>query len=255
MVLVVVVVAAMAAVTSERERFPLSPSPRSSPALHFIVLKRDRARVKHVADMIERHHLRDDAFLVPAIDGRTVQSPYTAWQRHFLTNATPPLRTGQIGCALSHLRLWQSFLEGGGGGGSRGRPRDRLVVFEDDALLVDGFRAKLMRFMQHLPEDVDIAQLLHHKGAKPRFRRSARTVNAYVKTGYPQSGLVGYVLSRKGARKLLAMCTPIVAPIDNMIAKNIRHGRVVSYVPTEVIVQMPYLLRSNIWTSKRHRWA
>lgn len=115
-----------------------------------------------------------------------------------------PLRPGEIGCYASHLALWRALLASGA---------PRLAVFEDD-VEVSPELPRVLGAIRRLPAGWDMVKLAgraHEKAAGhgPLLRDHALIAYARV-----PSLTSGYVISREGARKLLAHRPPFGRPID-----------------------------------------
>jgi GR25 family glycosyltransferase involved in LPS biosynthesis len=97
-----------------------------------------------------------------------------------------------LGCALAHVKTWKTFL-------STNEPY--CVIFEDDAVFEPGFRNKFDICFKHIPSDYDIFYIgcLHNKNFVDN------NINQYIKIPDCFLGLHSYVLSRKGAEKLLKL--------------------------------------------------
>ena len=206
--------------------------------LHFIVLEKDKSRINHVNNLINTYNIRNYK-IIRAIDGTNINKDDWINNNYIKKEKINKLRSGALGCALSNITLWEKFVTN--------NKENILVVFEDDVYFTKNFKKILVNYINNLPNDFDISQLLIHESQKSYFN-SSPNINAYVKKGYPQYGTVGYILSKKGAKKLLNYCKPIYTTIDNMIFDQIRNNRIISYVPRETIITMPYNFKSNIWS-------
>jgi GR25 family glycosyltransferase involved in LPS biosynthesis len=138
---------------------------------------------------------------VSAVDGTILQSTVTL-ERLFLGNDFGS-RRGVIGCALSHLELWSDVADGDHGW---------QVIFEDDTSLVDHFDRRLDIVEDELADrynEVDIVFL----GYLPWQQYHAEMVSdveegsALVPMRWERylGGLGSYVLTRRGARRLLEL--------------------------------------------------
>ncbi|KAK4805925.1 hypothetical protein QYF61_021489 [Mycteria americana] len=108
-----------------------------------------------------------------------------------------PLTKGELGCFLSHYRVWQEIAA---------RGLEKSVVFEDDLRFEIFFKRRLMNLMHDL-EAEGLAWDLIYIGRKrmqvERPEKSVPRVRNLVEADYSYWTL-GYVLSLRGARKLLA---------------------------------------------------
>lgn len=204
--------------------------------LYFIVLQKDKERVEHIKNLIKKFNIQNYE-IISAVDGSKLNMGELIKNNYINPEKINKLKKGEIGCAMSHIRLWERFL--------KNTNENIFLVFEDDVYLDKNFKDNLMNYIKNLPKDFDISQLLIHDAQKRRFI-SSKNINKYVKEGYPQYGTVGYIISRKGIKKLLQNCRPIFTTIDNMIMNNIKHVNIKSYVPRESIIFMPYRFKSNI---------
>jgi GR25 family glycosyltransferase involved in LPS biosynthesis len=114
----------------------------SIPKIFCLTLKRTPLRKEYAQNHFISHGI-DNVTFFDGIDGdrfglRTV-IPYKD------DNPTGPdyfIKQGRIGCILSHYMLWTtlSYL-----------PYDEIIIFEDDAVLCDGFIGKFLEYKQNLP--------------------------------------------------------------------------------------------------------
>ena len=215
-----------------------------TPEFTFICLKTNRERHEHVKKLIKQHTLC--ATIFSALDGTKISYAKYVDQGYITLKATQQMREGAIGCGISHIKVWENFISSG---------KAHLTIFEDDVWFNPDFNRHYANFMQHVPADFDLCQLLHHptKWARESKLKFGRKIDEYICEGYPQPGLVGYVISQKGARKLIGLVTPMVKPIDNMIIDHIRSKTLISYCPVEQFIKMPYKYKSNIWTTNSRK--
>jgi len=199
-----------------------------------------------------------------AIDGRKMTSPEIQWwvQNNYLANNYQnnpsegiPFRQGQIGCALSHIRLWEHILKIG---------LPMVCIIEDDAKFMTANAPQQIRqIIQELPEDWDHCNLYHH----PKFTLNDPNLHItdkqLIMKSVPMWGTVGYLISQRGIKKLLRYTKPIFNTIDEMIKHLITKSLIKSYtIRTPIIdtigdlVSIPTpnqdhpILKSTIWTSE-----
>ena len=107
-----------------------------------------------------------------------------------------------IGCALSHLTVWQRIVDD---------ELDAALIFEDDARLVPNFNEKLSMAVSSVPSDYHVL-LLGCFMCSPILQRlagySLKTDHSEEKNQYTRrisvfGGLHAYVVSQAGARYLL----------------------------------------------------
>ena len=136
------------------------------------------------------------------------------------------LSPAEIGCSLSHVRLYEHIVE---------RAIPITLVLEDDAMLADGFGPKLQALIRALPSSWDLVQLIY---ACPDFEPiDGSVVRFRMKTGLPAAS-AGYLVTLLGAKKLLTEAYPIHYPADSFIGRSPRWG-------VEVYGAQPQLVTIN----------
>ena len=152
------------------------------------------------------------------------------FQPHYDANATSRVCEGDLASALSHITLLEHFVESG---------LSSMIVFEDEAELDPDFETKYLTFRKRLPSDFDIVQFWHHEDKAHHLRYQSQykiSGNDYVMRSYAPWGTVGYVVSRKGALKLLSKVKPIWNSYDAMFIDLIKANDFVTYMPTDDLV-------------------
>ena len=136
---------------------------------------------------------------------------------------------GEIGCYLSHRRLWETVLE---------QQVDPVVVLESDATLGRDFVA-VIRTLEAANFDWDIAMLCYSKLAASFWGRRRLVANTRVvkfanrRTFYS----TGYMLNRRAIEVLLSVSETIRMPIDDLVSG----GRVDKHL--ELIAVSPQCVR------------
>jgi len=120
---------------------------------------------------------------------------------------------GGVGCYMSHTSVWKKFLE---------RPEPYAMVLEDDALLYDGFLEDFQNAMKDatlLPQvpDVWFFNMPSHfyydnKGRARPDTITERNLGPWVT--HTCSAFTGYLISKKGAKKLLETAFPLDMHVD-----------------------------------------
>lgn len=185
--------------------------------VYVINLDRDRDRL---ARFLETNAHVPDTVRFPAIDGGTMDR--AVLQREGIISADLTYGAGQLGCALSHIRLWHTAV-------TENRP---VTVVEDDAILAPDFGPAHNAFSRKLPGDWGIAlwgwnfdQSLWTEipegvaQATLRFDQNALRENIEVFRQSPVAhapirlrhafGTLAYSVSPLGAAALLKLCLPL----------------------------------------------
>jgi len=158
-------------------------------------------------------------------DGRRIDR--SDWIRRGLIDKDCKLRRGQLGCYDSHVRVWKKM---------RADKVGRMLICEDDAGLFNN--AVTTAYLKQLETetrriDYDMLMLGHHcRGENARVSRNVEQAPDTV-------GLFAYVLTLRGAEKLLKMqLVPYKVPIDNLISSFIKKAnlRIVRATPAVCFV-------------------
>lgn len=104
------------------------------------------------------------------------------------------LTPGAVGCALSHLNLWNSV-----------QPHKNLVIFEDDIILCQNFKARLHELVKEVPDDWELLYLGSH--IKPKIL--AESACPYFVPKGQVNGTGSYLINAAGAEKLRKLCFPL----------------------------------------------
>jgi glycosyl transferase family 25 len=205
----------------------------------FVInLERNRQRREFALQRLAGLGLKAEIF--PAVDGKTLNlgelekdGIYNDGVAH--EKFSRSLSMGEIGCSLSHLRLYKKMLDENIG---------LALVLEDDAMLVDGAREQLAALIERLPGDCDLLQLIYecrdHSPVAPGI------VRFHSKSCMPVAS-AGYLIRASGARKLLGEGYPVRYPADSFIGRSPRWG-------TNVYGALPKPVKiNNIFPSEIYR--
>lgn len=146
---------------------------------------------------------------------------------------------GERGCAHSHLRLWRLAA-------TRHEP---TLALEDDVYLsfdrsagkgkMNGktFTKRLASALEHAPSDFDVIYLGwsgwrggNFMAWKPETEALSKESQKYLRKAEYVWTTVAYVISPKGAQKLLDVGVPLNQPVDNFMAWEASQGRLNSFV-------------------------
>ena len=175
-----------------------------------------------------------------------------------------------IGIAMSHINVWKTFLES---------KKENCIIVEDDALFVNNFTNKLKRGLDNTPSDYDILYLGCF-GCQSRYNYHTimhaqfdyKRINDYVSVPGIAFATHGYIVSRKGAKKLVKYLDKnIYMHIDGcmqdlhkskLIKEYVLNDRIIyqsstdSLVSTNTTNNHPYIvtkLLSNIYLDEKLR--
>jgi len=211
------------------------PTVRWRVAAIVILLLRDRDRQENVWDKIlpeipaTVHRAVDALFRKKEVEGKLknedtslVVAPDPAiWK-------SEKLKRGHVAQALSHRTAWRRFLQ-------ETTDLDHLIVLEDDADVnwnfKDIFGATLEKLDEIYPAFHEIYDLLYLRVPWDDYDdRPELNVNQFLNLPYPFAKLTAYMVSRRGARKLLDLTTHLDRPLPFLVNDLACRNKVVSFV-------------------------
>ena len=149
---------------------------------------------------------------------------------------------GGVGCYMSHTSVWKKFLE---------RPEPYAMVLEDDAVLYDGFLEDFQNAMKDatlLPQVPDVwffnvpnAWYYEYKGKPHPLTVKAQNLGPWVTNTC--SPFTGYLISKRGAEKLLETAFPMDMHVDLYTCLAGDLNRVFTVAHRNVVVK-DYLLKA-----------
>ncbi|VUZ49167.1 unnamed protein product [Hymenolepis diminuta] len=176
--------------------------------IYLINLERRPDRLKKMNYALREQGIK--AKLLRATDGRELNPDLIrAWNITQLSGYADPyhkraLKYGEIGCFLSHYRIWRDMIE---------HDYERILILEDDLRFVPGFNRRLAATVKEA--DVSLADWeLLYVGRK-RMSSNEVMVKGTRLLAYPSYTYwtLAYVLRRSGAHKLMAQ-----RPLEKMVA-------------------------------------
>ena len=159
-------------------------------SIYVINLKRSPERLARIEQQLSK--LGNSFTRVDAVDHKTNVDFET-----LRNTMRVHIQRGHAGCALSHILLLQSFIRDGNS--------KYCVVLEDDAELLRKLpdsESKISDNIRSINRDLDILYITPSVSCDDKRR---------VVAG---SGTYGYIITRKGAAKVLKICQDLTAPID-----------------------------------------
>lgn len=169
--------------------------------IYVINLEKDKERINKVEKMLNAHG--HNYTKVDGVYGKEM----TQEEKH--ENCTSIFANyginGAIGCAMSHKKTWELISQNDG----------VALILEDDVILSDDFNIELKKVLDNTPKDFDLLYLGYTLGSVTDnnvtelfaffkgLRHKGGIVNEYVHIPIYPFACHSYVLSNKGAKKLL----------------------------------------------------
>lgn len=134
------------------------------------------------------------------------------------------LTSGAVGCFLSHLHIYQYIINH--------NLKYSLILEDDTKPTISNYKEYLQHLFLYTPEDADII-LLHY--ILPRVSKyNINTINIALSKVEPKKFqfwcLDSYIITRKGAKKILDNFDKITMQIDSFLAKLYREGKINIYI-------------------------
>jgi GR25 family glycosyltransferase involved in LPS biosynthesis len=154
-----------------------------------------------------------DAIHHPAVSVGTAHNIQEGLRRSHYEIDAP----GAIGCSLSHFAAWKKLVDSG---------EVAMIIFEDDVEIPDDIKPRLTHVMASLPDQWDMVTFYMTRfttgitGCKPAGDGTEWW------TCRSLMGAHAYMLSRRGAEKLLARAYPIELHVDAYMAYMGRLGEI-----------------------------
>lgn len=200
------------------------------PSIFVISLPGSTARQAAIARQLGEHQLAfswQEGVNGRAMSEAEVAAEYSAERAE--REGGRQLSRGEIGCALSHLKIYRTMLEA---------DLPLVLVLEDDAALDADFGQRLAEVCAQTDwSQTDLLLLSHVQKYTDWGARSIATDRRLVRPLVAYNGN-GYLLTRQGAACLLRQLTPVYQPADCW-----NHLRKLGTVRMRAIV--PYLINHS----------
>lgn len=178
---------------------------------YIINLNRSKERYEYIKGYVKDLGLKLER--IEAIDGSTLSveeisekvdlKSYKAFLGHL-----PKL--GTIGCSLSHIKVWQTFLESN---------LEFAVIFEDDVSFDPNQVKTIIEDLIRNSKLWDVVILeIHHQGCPLTIKNLVNNHHlAVYLVNVTHTG--AYVINRKAAKNLLEKALPIKMPVDHYFTR------------------------------------
>jgi len=136
------------------------------------------------------------------------------------------INCGQIGCALSHISMWQRII---------GEQHEEVLILEDD-IKIDRALIDILENRHRLPQDYD---LINFSTDAPQLPIGEFVFSIYKASRHQKDAnrTSAYLITLKGAKKLLNVAFPICRPIDG-VTGNTNLNNLASYGVFPRVVEM-----------------
>ena len=182
----------------------------------YVNLDRSEYRKEQMEKQLQRENLTATRF--SAVDGKKVNlddyDEYTFNKREKV-HATQsrdmkahfrdmPFRLGHFGCYLSHIKILQDYVKS---------DKKYLMILEDDAILIDGFKEQLIERIKYIPADWDLILPGHRMMPETWTEKTVHNNDFKIKNGYTKlkvfNGTYSLIYNKRSAKKWLDLLVPM----------------------------------------------
>jgi glycosyl transferase family 25 len=185
--------------------------------IYYVNLNRRVDRKEHVINEINKTGYNGSVERIEAVDGKqlninTISNKLiTPEGKEDVLNVNAGmyyiLTPGAVGCALSHLNIYNKIIE-------EMSDNDYALILEDDVTIVDNFFNKLTNYIKNIPQ-FDILYIGYHY-----YTNDDPSRKIYDTYGEPTKifGTFGYIINKKAANEIKKVF-PLRYQIDTEIPK------------------------------------
>lgn len=180
----------------------------------FVISLKNSPRRNAISQRLDALNLKFT--FIDAINGTTLSQAalnnidYTFYSERF--DVHKPLTRGEIGCAMSHLSIYQIMCN---------EKIEKAIILEDDAIVSQEFEHIVLDSLKKVPKKCDILFYEHGKAKSYFFKRNL--IEGYRLAHYKSPSknskrainrTTAYLITQEAAKKLLKLAYPIRMPAD-----------------------------------------
>ena len=197
---------------------------------YFINLDKSKDRLEYVLPQLKE--LGYNFERIPAIYGKDlpeeIRKKLADYEKFKQLNKRSP-DPGTIGCYLSHVETWKTFLKSN---------HKYAIIFEDDVKFEPKELRKIIDKVIQAKSNWDIVSMdLLHNGFPSLIEKIAEPNYMLAKYRARVSHTGCYIISRSAAIKLLSKALPILMPVDHYLVRSWELGTTFRGVEPRVIHQ------------------
>lgn len=183
------------------------------PTIFVISLKNSPRReviTRHLSSLGLKFEFFDAVYGKELPESELAKVDYEFYPKNY--HAKKGLTLGEIGCAMSHIKLYEHILENN---------IQEAIIFEDDVFLNFHFKSIINTALEKVSKNKEIIFLYHGKAKIFPFTKSLPERYKLAKYLTPSKNskrtiisTAAYYLTNQGAKKLLKQAYPIRMPAD-----------------------------------------
>ena len=188
--------------------------------IFIINLERRKDKLDRIKERIKKIQNNEDIEIIKAVDGNNINTEYLSVNKYKVNskwrdnNNKRPIKLGEIGCSLSHYKIWKRIVE------------EKIkfgIILEDDAVFSDDYNEKINEITKNIEYD------MLYLGRKV-FNKNEEEVNENMVISNFSYWTIGYVLTNNGAKKLLnSNFEKNLIPVDEFLPYMYGKNKILDY--------------------------
>ncbi|MDR1609344.1 MAG: glycosyltransferase family 25 protein [Holosporales bacterium] len=210
-------------------------SPEGDGSVHAYLINLDQSKDRLAEITPKLQNLGISYTRIPGVYGRGLSSEEKDQlvNRHrYLSLMHGNIGDGTVGCYLSHIKVWETFLES---------KSSYAIVFEDDADFVPSDLKDVIDELIKCKDRWDVVTFDYlHYGHPMKILDLSQDANGSLVKFRTRVGNTGcYLINRKAAISLLKKSLPIAMPVDHYFVRSWELGLKFTGVMPKVVHQRP----------------
>ena len=188
--------------------------------IFIINLERRKDKLDRIKERIKKIQNNEDIEIIKAVDGNNINTEYLSVNKYKVNskwrdnNNKRPIKLGEIGCSLSHYKIWKRIVE---------EKIKFAIILEDDAVFSDDYNEKINEITKNIEYD------MLYLGRKV-FNKNEEEVNENMVISNFSYWTIGYVLTNNGAKKLLnSNFEKNLIPVDEFLPYMYGKNKILDY--------------------------
>lgn len=188
--------------------------------IYVINLKKNTDRLEKFMENAKKANVTVERF--DAIYGKELQKDHPDIVKYFVKDHK--LIPGEIGCALSHIKIWQDTIDNN---------YNNILVFEDDAIIPENFWNKFNKAYEELPKDYDMLLI----GCCTCTGNTINKTKLIKANSIGNWCTAGYLININYCKKIMERIikNEINESIDNFLRKNYHKDNIYIALPPFII--------------------
>lgn len=204
--------------------------------MKVFVLNLERAVERRTRMLAQLQDRSLDAEILPAVDGLQVD------RTRLPARTGASLSAGEIGCYLSHRHAWETVLK---------RGLDHAVILEDD-VIVSADLKRVVTEIATLDLPFDAVRLSALKPVRGITVARLSDGSRLVLPNKNPSGAQGYLVSRAGAKRLVAKLAVPEKPVDDAFDEYWKHDLRIPVLHPSLVKEDPSIASTIGYRANSH---